>query len=466
MNKVNKVLLILLVAVVAISLVLAGCCKTPLDTIVVGMSRSLTGPAECCCASPFGELYPIFFDYVNNDLGGISIGGCAFTVDSKVLNDNCDDTHLVAHTTDLTNDINGGTVHFLFGPSHPCFVEPQAPIANAQEVVLMTFEGGNSDLMQPGFLDSWPYVFMHQSFAEWFQLPVLAKTLDEAHFDCYGMHDATAYIVCDRNCYGQDYLNAAKKYFPPNITIVGGMNVTCPAAPGPIIAAMQAADPNIVCLFCCPQDVYSITAEAIAQDFNADAWVAGLGGNYGYFCSQFGCNVEGVTCFATANEKTSPAMASLFSRLESSALGFDGLDFWGHPLYWAALEIWKDAVENVGGPDPNELPDCCFIVDQFDFKGQLASYDNSSPAAKVTTVLGDTWYEMFGIGGGILDYKCHTGEIGQWQVDSSKACWYYVEIVGYDGIGMGFPTDPYGLDNYVTTGTQGFIYPKPNWRIC
>jgi hypothetical protein len=54
---------------------------------------------------------------------------------------------------------------------------------------------------------------------------------------------------------------------------------------------------------------------------------------------------------------------------------------------------------------------------------------------------------MFGTGGGILAYECHTGEIGQWQDG-------YVEIVGYEGIEEDLP-------NYVVTAN--FTYPKPPW---
>ena len=81
----------------------------------------------------------------------------------------------------------------------------------------------------------------------------------------------------------------------------------------------------------------------------------------------------------------------------------------------------------------------------------LVSY---SPTNPVQTVFGDTWFEVFGdgYGGGILSYKCHTGEIGQWQ---SAVC----ETVGYDGV-----TDV--LPNYDITAD--WIYPMTDqwgWLI-
>jgi len=57
---------------------------------------------------------------------------------------------------------------------------------------------------------------------------------------------------------------------------------------------------------------------------------------------------------------------------------------------------------------------------------------------KLQTVLGETWFTMFGDGGGLLAKECHPGEIGQWQ---DGVC----EIVGGN----------------ITTAD--FVYPKPPW---
>jgi ABC-type branched-subunit amino acid transport system substrate-binding protein len=431
----NKVLLIFLAAVVASSLGLSGCCPTGPNTIVVGMSRSLTG----CCAiirnSAFGALYPQYFDYINTP--GIDVNGTYFNVEVKVLNDNSDPAILIANTYDLIEDINvNETVHFLFGSSCPCFVELQAPIANKAGVVLMTFEGGTASLRNN--LPSWPYVFMHQSFADRNQLQVLAPILAAEGAD-------SAYIFWEYDCYGTDYLNEAATYFPDNnIAIVGNMSVTsCNlSAPEILLATANASGPDVVCCFCYPDGVFGLTREAIDGGYNFNAWVTGLGGNFGWFGSSSGIGscADGVICFATANRKTDnnaiDGMKWLYDTM-LTPLGLVGQDFWGHPLYWAGLQMWQDAVEAVGIHNKNGLSNC-FGIDQTAFKNQLASYDGSSSTANVTTVLGDTWYEMFGSGGGILHYECHPGEIGQWQSG-------YVEIIG---------------GNVVTAPIQ---YPKPNW---
>jgi hypothetical protein len=128
--------------------------------------------------------------------------------------------------------------------------------------------------------------------------------------------------------------------------------------------------------------------------------------------------VEGVTTFASFNAKSSPALAELTHKL------YDGKpedinDWWGHCLYWASLDIWKAALEKAGTLDQKTIRDIIATT-------------------KLDTVLGPTWFTMFGDGGGLLAIECHPGEIGQWQNGA-------MEIVGGN----------------ITTAD--FVYPKPPW---
>ena len=125
-------------------------------------------------------------------------------------------------------------------------------------------------------------------------------------------------------------------------------------------------------------------------------------------------------------------MAWLFDEILMPAVGFPNMDWWGAPLYWAAMEMWQEAVEGLG------------YINQDHIRDALAAFDEDDPAE---TILGDTWYTMFGNGGGIMAYECHTGEFGQWQSG-------LVETIGYDDIEDDLP-------NYVVTADV--IYPKPAW---
>jgi branched-chain amino acid transport system substrate-binding protein len=124
--------------------------------------------------------------------------------------------------------------------------------------------------------------------------------------------------------------------------------------------------------------------------------------------------VEGIIGFTTFARKSSPALNELADKLYKGKPE-ETNDWWGHPLYWAALDIWKAAIEKAGTLDQDKIRDV-LATEKFD------------------TVLGTTWFEN-----GLLAKECHPGEIGQW-------------INGvYEVIG---PKDK---------ATAEMVYPKPSW---
>lgn len=300
----------------------------------------------------------------------------------------------------------------------------------------MTAEGGATFLEQPGYLPEWPYVFITLSFSDWRQLPVLAPLLN-------GAGATSAYILWQNDAHGLEYLATAAIEFPDaGITIVGNQSVLAGPGfdPATILAAVNATNPDVVALFCYPGEIMGITGTAIGLGYNFDAWCTGPGANFGWFGGAFGpLSEEGVICFAVANNETvvpggDPTMEVLFNDILAGGV-VAGQDFWGHPLYWAAMQIWQAAVTAVGAL----ADDGKFIIDQDDLRAELASY--ISAGTGVTTCLGPTYYTMFGTGGGILAYQCHSGEIGQWQSG-------YVQIIGGN----------------IPTAT--IDYPKANWPVA
>ncbi|NWF77008.1 MAG: ABC transporter substrate-binding protein [Chloroflexi bacterium] len=288
------------------------------------------------------------------------------------------------------------------------------------------------------YLPSWNYTFMHLGSLDWYQLPVLAKTLDEAE------DNAKVYVFWQNDAHGQEYLAAAAQYFPAQgLQIVGNASVLDPAPYDTLVQGASTTGADVVCCFCYPDEVIGLTLAAITNDYNFDAWVVDPTASFGWFGTTppIGDNATGVTCFAMANNKTSEDMEWLLDDVLVSELGYENIDLYTYALFWAALQVWQEAVEETGHILSGE-----FVVDQNDFRAKLASYTSS--ATGVDTVLGKTWYEIFGTGGGLLDYQCHTGEIGQWQDGM-------VEVVGYTGITGDIP-------NYVVTAN--FTYPKPPWQ--
>lgn len=114
------------------------------------------------------------------------------------------------------------------------------------------------------------------------------------------------------------------------------------------------------------------------------------------------------------NERSSPEHKK-FAEQFAAIYGEPMIDWWGHNLYWGALQFFEQAVEKAGTLDNAVVRD---IVATETFN----------------TILGPTWFE-----GGMLAEECHTGEVGQWQ--SGK-----FEVIA--------PSDK---------ATAEPLYPKPVW---
>jgi branched-chain amino acid transport system substrate-binding protein len=407
-----------LVALVVLPLCTACPGKVTKDSIVVGMSRPLSGPLAIIGDSAFRPIYETWVPMVNAE-GGIYLSdyGKKLPIELKIYDDKSD----VGTMTRLTEKlILEDKVDFLWPASGTAFVFGQAPIANKYGYVLITAEGGATTITDS--LPSLPYTFVSLSYSNWYELPVFADILAEKGAK-------TAYVTYIADLHGIEYSGVAGIEFGRvGIQILG--NVSLPPDLkdfAPVVQDAMASGADVFCCFAYPDQVLPITGTAIALGYNPKAFIAGPGANFGFYHTAFGPAVEGVTCFATANYDTSPALADMYHTL------YDGKpeelnDWWGHPLYWASLDIWKAAVETVGSTDQDALRDV------------LAT-------KHLNTVLGDTWFTMFGDGGGLMAKECHTGEIGQWQ---NGIC----EIVGYTGIEQ-------TLTNYKVTAD--FVYPKPPW---
>jgi ABC-type branched-subunit amino acid transport system substrate-binding protein len=388
------------------------------DYILVGASRPITGANAAIGDAAFGPIMSMWEEDVNAE-GGIYLSdyGKQLPIEYLIYDDATDVGTAVRLTEKL---IVEDKVDILFPSCGTAFISAQAPIANKYEMVLLTAEGG-ATIMKDA-LYGLPYVFVSLPFSDWYQLPVLADMLAAKGAE-------TAYIVSIADLHGVEYAGvAAIEFGRVGIDILA--NVSVPITQEdfePIIKAAMDADPDVFCVFAYPPIVLPCTGVSMALGFNPDAFVAGPGANFGFYGVSFGGDpsvVEGVTVFAAANSKTSPAMAELFTRLEG-LVGWPNLDWWGQPYYAPLVTIWQDALEATGTLDQDVLRDY-IATTHFD------------------TILGDTYFEIFGEnGGGLLAKESHPGEIGQWQNGT-------VEIVG-------------GGDWPAVVLTSEWVYPKPPW---
>jgi branched-chain amino acid transport system substrate-binding protein len=375
------------------------------DKIVVGMSRPLTGPLAIIGDSAFRPIYETFIPEVNT-AGGIQVAelGKQLPIESIIY----DDTSDVATMTRLTEKlILEDKVDFLWPASGTSFIYAQAPIADKYNYLLITAEGGATTIRE--MLPSLPYVFVTLSFSDWYQLPVFADLLASKGAQ-------TAYIMYIADLHGIEYSGVAGIEFPKKgISIVGTQSVPPDITDvSPVIRAAQASEADVFCCFAYPDQVMPAVGTSIELGFNPKAWIGGPGVNFGFFHTGFGPMVEGVTGFTSGSPRQSEALRVLFDKLYTGKPE-DAQDFWGHPLYWAGLEIWKQAIEQAGTLDQTAIRD--IIATQH-----------------FNTVLGDTWFEN-----GLLSKDCHMGEIGQW----------------INGV--------YEVVGPVERATADFVYPKPAW---
>jgi hypothetical protein len=488
---VKKVLFITLAAVLALGVVLIGCGgetvpPTGPDSIIIGSPRDLDEDQfifDCYHGGPYMRW---FVKSVNAD-GGIYLSKYAEKVPLELV---VRDFSLQSWDigTVAQGLIDDGANMMFGGPSTDS-IYTLAPVCNAGGVILLTLEGGASKIVweHQNYIDNWPYVWINLSFANWYEIPVLKGILDHAVTG----RDPIAYVTYIGGLgaeHGLEYTHTTIDEFgADNVLPAGGLQhpfvMTQDEANTIIQGAMTAlgdpANPNydIFCAYTYPWNVAALFGAIQSFGFNPPAMIFGPGSSQGYFPLTWGDDaIEGILSFGTANYETtakvgtpSISMADLFDGIGAqieddwvnyssvcpnifgAAHGNEALDFWGQPIFEAGGDMWKAAVEEVGDLDNTAIRDV------------MASYSASNP---VSTCFGDSWYYVFGFdpitgapnraGGGIVDYLCQTGQIGQWQSG-------IFEIVGFDGINtLNWAVPPLGgnptpLPNY--DATSDFMFP-------
>jgi ABC-type branched-subunit amino acid transport system substrate-binding protein len=375
------------------------------DKIVVGMARPLSGPLAIIGDSAFKPIYDTWVPRVNDE-GGVYVEEYGGKLPIELLI--YDDTSDVGTMTRLTEKlILEDKVDFLWPASGTSFVFAQAPIANKYEYVLVTAEGGATQIKD--LLPSLPYVFVTLSFSDWYQLPVFADIMSAAGAK-------TAYISYIADLHGIEYSGVAGIEFPKKGIEVVGLKSLPPDIKdlSPVIKDADASGADIFCCFAYPDQVMPATGTAIELGYNPKGMIGGPGVNFGFYHTTFGPMVEGVcgfTCFARGMTPELDELADILYEGKPEELH----DWWGHPFYWAGLDMWKAAIEAAGTLDQKAIRDI------------LAN-------EHLDTVLGDTWFEN-----GLLALGAHKGEIGQW-------------INGvYESVGP----EPWT--------TADLVYPKPAW---
>ena len=297
-------------------------------------------------------------------------------------------------------------VDFLWPPVGTSMIFASAPIASKYNKVLLTAEGGATQLKDA--LPGMPYVFINLSFSDWYEVPVLGEILQKKGAK-------TAYVIYIEDLHGIEYSGVAGRELPKyGIEILKSKSVPPDIKDlSPILKDAQASGADAFLAFAYPDQVMLATKQAMELGYNPKAFLGGPGVNFGFYHTAFGDAVNGVLGWTVGSPKQSPEMKGLFDKLYAGKPE-EIHDYWGHPCYWAGMEVFKQAIEKAGTRDNEKIRD---IIATSHFQ----------------TVLGDPFYT-----GQLLDKESHPGEVGQWQNG-------VFEVVGGK------------------KPTAEFIYPKPAW---
>ena len=466
----KRILFISLAVALALSMGLIGCGGETQEpeapaSIKIGMARDLDGDLSVFECGYAGVSTRYMVNKINSE-GGIYLSDYDETVPLELIVRDFDiATWDIAAVTEAL--IETEEVDVIFGGPGTDSIFTQAPVCNAKATIFLGMEGGSASMIWDGDIDNWPYVWPTLGFSTWYQMPILHSIMQEVT----GKENPVVYMTYIGGAaatHGIEYSTACKEAFGDDYFIDGGyhdFNLFETGAASAVVSAAQAAlgdpaNPNYdLCLFqSYPWNTMALTIALLGSDFNPPAIMMGPGAmGYEYPAGFGAAAVEGVMCYGTATEETSPKLAQMFDELADQVemdwddpnliceqgtytSGHDQLDVWGNPCYVAGIEMWAQAVENAGNLDSTAV------------RNELVAFSEDNPA---DTVLGDCWFHVFGNGngGGILDYLCHTGEIFQWQGGVAK-------IIGYDGVESVMPA-------YKATGD--LIYPMTDqwaWMLA
>jgi branched-chain amino acid transport system substrate-binding protein len=382
------------------------------DEIIIGGARPLEGANAIYEQTAFGPVYRMWIDEVN-DRGGIYVeeyGKQLPIAEPIIYNDTSD---LGTMTRLVEKLMVEDQVDFVLPPASTSFLFAAAPLFNKYEYILLGAEGGATTITE--LLPTLPYFFGVLNYSDRNQIPVFADILEE-------LGATSAAILYLQDLHGIEYSGVA-------VTELGAKGIDIAMIKSipfdlqdstTLLQEAQALDVDALCLFCYPPAVFGIVGQAAELGINFNAVLMGPGGCFNMFKDQFGPVADGVM-FEGAWNCQSHAGTAEFCDKFIPLYGEGIVDWWGHLPYYGGLQFLEQAIEAAGTLDQSVIRDV-MATETFD------------------TVMGPTWFDTFGEGGGgLLAVECYAGQIGQWQ----------------DGV-------PEVIDPGENR-TADPVYPKPDW---
>ncbi|MFC1864166.1 amino acid ABC transporter substrate-binding protein, partial [Thermodesulfobacteriota bacterium] len=351
------------------------------DKIVIGASRSLSGPLAFFEANAFGPLYKMWVDEVNAQ-GGIYVKefGKKLPVEMLVYDDKSD---MGTMTRLLDKLILQDKVDFIFPPISTAFLFAASAVANRHKYVLIGAEGGATSLSE--MMHKVPYFFMVLEFSNHYQMPAMAEVFEEI-----GVKSVAINFIED--LHGIEYSGQASNELSKKGIEIKMIKSTPPDIKdvAPVLKEAQRLNVDAYLSFTYPPVTFPTVLTAQAIGYNPKAMFLGPGGNFEVIKNVCGAATIGIFGEGAWNAKSSPRHAE-FVKKYTARNDPSTLDWWGHDVYWCSLQVFQQAIERAGNFDHKKIRD--IIANE-----------------KFDTILGETWFEDQ-----MLAEECYAGQVGQWQ---------------------------------------------------
>jgi branched-chain amino acid transport system substrate-binding protein len=384
------------------------------DSIRIGAVRPLSGSLSLFEATAFGPIYKMWVNEVNAK-GGIYVKeyNKKLPIELIVYDDKSD---MGIMTRLLEKLITMDKVDFILPPASTAFLFAAAAVTNKYKYVLIGAEGGATSIEE--MLPKMPYFFGVLNYSDWNQMPVLSEIF-------YQQKIRTVAILYIDDLHGIEYKDSSAKAFKTagiKIKLSKGVSAVAKDVSA-ILKEAKRLNVDAFLSFTYPPLSFTVPAQAMALGINFKAFLVGPGSSFSSFRNSFGKEaVEGIMSEGAWNVKSSKEAKEFVSKFLKENKE-EILDWWGHLPYYAGLQILEQAIVKAGTLKHKKIRD---II----------------ATEKFNTVLGPTYFTIFGKnGGGLLAKECFAGQIGQWQ----------------NGV--------YEVIDPGKKRTANPIYPKPNWPV-
>ena len=277
-------------------------------------------------------------------------------------------------------------VDFLLPPVSTAFLYALAPIANRYGYILMGAEGGSATLKES--IAKYPYFFSTLNFSDT-QVPALVELFKE-------LDVTSAYIVYIEDLHGTEYSGAAVPALTSSGVDIKGIKSVPPDIQDmtPILNAAKESGAQAFLLFAYPDQNYLAIGQAMAIGYNPDLFLVGPGGSFDVVKLIFGEEaIEGLMGWGGWNVKSSEGAAAFAEKFFNKWGDHPeiSMDWWGHIIYYAGLEVLGQAIERAGTLDNAKVREV-IATEKFD------------------TMMGEVYFVD-----NMIAPECYPGNIGQWQ---------------------------------------------------